>query len=133
MLDYCNRGFSLTAYAGHIGVSRDTLSEWASVHPEFSAAVRTAKAMRARAWEQRACDVGENGGKGAGQAAMIMFMLKNHAPEEFKDKLEHELTVSDEFAQLVHNLRHQRVLDDPLTTDAEFEVLPGPSDDKASR
>lgn len=65
-------------------------------------------------------------------ASMIIW-LKNRQPDKWRDKMEHELTVSDEFAQLVNNLRSQRVLDAPVTTtDAEYETLPGPSDDKAS-
>lgn len=53
--EYCEKvvkhasetGHSLTAFAGSIGVCRDTLAEWASKHPDFSVAMRAAKAARA--------------------------------------------------------------------------------------
>src|SRR5260370_20240409 len=51
--DYCEQvelcmaaGYSLTAFAGFIGVNKDTLNEWMRVHPEFSDAVMRAKARR---------------------------------------------------------------------------------------
>ena len=91
---FCGDGYSLTAFAGEIGVDRDTISEWAKVHPEFSVAVKRAKALRARWWEDRARDVAQTGGPG-GQATMVIFGLKNHAPDDFRDKQEHELTGKD--------------------------------------
>lgn len=41
-------GFSLTAFAGGIGVDRSTISEWRKVHPEFDAACKSAMAVRSR-------------------------------------------------------------------------------------
>lgn len=89
VIDVCSEGYSLTGFAGLIGVSRDTIDEWQRVHAEFSAAVDRAKAIRLAAWEKRAMKVGEEGGSG-GQSTMITFMLKNHAPHEFREKQEIE-------------------------------------------
>ena len=58
---FCADGYSLTAFAGEIGVCRDTISEWCSVHPEFSVAVSRAKAKRARWWEERAREIAARG------------------------------------------------------------------------
>ena len=52
--------------------------------PEFSEAVNRAKALRARWWEERAREVALKGGPG-GQATMVIFGLKNHAPDDFKE------------------------------------------------
>lgn len=41
-------GFSLTAFAGGIGVDRSTISEWRKVHPDFDAACKSAMAVRSR-------------------------------------------------------------------------------------
>lgn len=46
VIDCGSRGLSLTAFAGEIGVSRDTINEWQRVHPEFSAACKKAQAKR---------------------------------------------------------------------------------------
>jgi hypothetical protein len=39
VVSFCAQGYSLTAFAGEIGVCRDTISEWCRKHPEFSASV----------------------------------------------------------------------------------------------
>ena len=41
-------GFSLSAFAGGIEVSRQTITDWRKAHPEFDVACATAKVVRAR-------------------------------------------------------------------------------------
>jgi hypothetical protein len=41
---------------------------------------------RSRWWEDRGRKIAETGGTG-GQAAMTGFMLKNHNPDDFADKM----------------------------------------------
>ena len=94
VIAFCEQGYSLTAFAGEIGVCRNTITEWCEAHPEFLVAVNRAKAKRARWWEDRARTVAESGGTG-GQSTMVIFGLKNHAPEDFRDKQEHELSGKD--------------------------------------
>lgn len=94
VIEFCRDGYTLTAFAGEIGVARSTINEWISAHPEFSEAVSRAKALKARWWEERAREVALKGGQG-GQATMIIFGLKNHAPDDFRDKTEHQLTGKD--------------------------------------
>jgi hypothetical protein len=91
---FCAQGYSLTAFAGEIGVCRETISEWCRKYPEFSVAVSRAKALRARWWEARALEVAAKGGPG-GQATMIIFGLKNHAPDDYKEISRRELTGAD--------------------------------------
>lgn len=95
--EYCDRvveamraGFSLTAFAGIIGVARSTINVWMEAHPEFSEAVSRAKAARLLHWEEAAIRVAKDGG-GPGSATLIVFGLKNMAPEEYADtaKVEH--------------------------------------------
>ncbi len=74
-----------------IGVCRDTVQEWARVHPEFSAAVKAHKAKRAWIWEQRLMRIADEGG-GNGSATAIIFALKNVAPEEFADRVANQHT-----------------------------------------
>ena len=92
--EYCEQvvqaaldGFSLTAFAGMIGHGRATLNVWMAEHPEFKEAVTRAKATRALSWEKRGINVG-NGAGGAGAAPMVMFALKNFAPDEFNERRE---------------------------------------------
>ena len=84
MVAFCADGFSLTGYAGFIGVDRDTLTAWADAYPEFSLACRKAKAARTLGLEKDASRVRKDGG-GAGSATLIVFGLKNFAPDEYAD------------------------------------------------
>src|SRR3954465_7610506 len=88
---FCRHGYSITAFAGHIGVARSTIGEWASVHEEFSAAVKAAKAAAALWWEERGRTVAERGGS-HGAATMVIFNLKNMAPDDYADKRQHEVS-----------------------------------------
>lgn len=78
-------GLSLTAFAGHIGVSRDTVNEWRRVHPDFSDAVKDAIAKRVLALEQRLLS-----SSSGPQVTSTIFALKNADPEEWRDKLHTE-------------------------------------------
>lgn len=94
LLEDMAKGYSMTAFAGLIGVSRDTLTAWAAEHPEFSLAVTRGKALRLRDWETVALDMRRNGG-GPGGATITVFGLKNMGGEEWSDTQRHELTGKD--------------------------------------
>jgi len=82
-------GYSITAFAGKIGVSRSTINEWMSANPEFSEAVSRAKGKRLLHWETAALKVAKEGG-GPGTATVIVFGLKNMGDDEWRDKQEFE-------------------------------------------
>lgn len=75
------QGYSLTAFGGEIGVSRETLTKWRKKHSAFNAAVRVGEAARARALEQKLLAAGS----GASVSAHV-FALKCAVPEEWRDK-----------------------------------------------
>jgi hypothetical protein len=85
-------GYSLTAFAGGIGVSRSTIGEWMAEHPEFSAAVSRSKAKRLRGWEKMGIDIAAKGTGGPGAATIVVFGLKNMGDDEWRDKQEVEHT-----------------------------------------
>lgn len=91
IVEFCSTGYSITGFAGHIGVCRDTILEWANVHAEFKHAVQLAKAGRAKWWEDQARNVALGTGNNP-QATMVIFGLKNHAAEDYKDS--HALSLS---------------------------------------
>jgi hypothetical protein len=83
MVDFCAQGYSITAFAGHIGLSRECLTKWGQEHPEFLLAIKQAKTIAAKKYENIALRQLE-GELTSGQALTI-FMLKNYAPNDFKD------------------------------------------------
>lgn len=86
IVEHMSQGASATSFAAAIGVSRSTITEWASAHPEFSAAVTRGKAVCAAWWERLARS---NAMTGKGNATLTVFGLKNMAPEDWADRIEH--------------------------------------------
>lgn len=89
-------GLSLTAFAGEIGVARSTINEWIDNHPEFSEAVRVAKAKRTLALE-RGMLMAESGPA----VTARMFALKNADPEEWREKQHVEHSVTSDLAAVI--------------------------------
>jgi hypothetical protein len=87
--DFLKDGYSVAAFAGHIGVSYSTVKLWMADHDEFSAAVKDAQASATLWWENRARDVAM-GAEVSGNPTIIIFGLKNRAASEWKDKTEQE-------------------------------------------
>ena len=72
------KGYSLTAFAGEIGVSRATLDRWCGAHATFAAAVDRAQAARARRLEDELLRA-----RGSGSASHRLQALKSAAPDEW--------------------------------------------------
>ena len=89
--DFMSHGYTLTAFAGSIGVNRSTLDNWMSLFPPFSEAVTRARAARLYYWERQIIGVAETGGSGQ-QGTIAMFGVKNASAnmgaEEWRDKQE---------------------------------------------
>jgi hypothetical protein len=80
-------GASLTSFAAEIDVARSTIGEWMDAHPEFSAACARAKAKCAAWWEKTNRTLAASG---IGNQGACKLGLTNMAPEEWRDKQEHE-------------------------------------------
>ena len=78
VVEFMARGYSLTAFAGEIGVSRAKLLKWCEKHTRFAEAVECAQAKRARLLEDRLLAA-----KGAGAFGAHMQALKTAAPAEW--------------------------------------------------
>lgn len=83
---FMTRGYSLTAFAGHLGVGRDTVEAWARRHPKFRAAVKQAQAARVYYWEKRLITSDRV------RVTPILFALKNACPDEWRQTTEEPST-----------------------------------------
>jgi transposase len=127
VIDFCAQGYSLTAFAGEIGVSRDCLTKWGKAHPDFLLAVGVAKAVATLWHEKHGLRIAQYGGA-PGQAAMVMFYLRNLAPEEFggKSRRQGELGSSSEHTTPEEALaRFQALLDGGTPEHGEGEDASG--------
>jgi len=100
-IEFMRDGYSVTAFAGHIGVARSTVFKWAEEHAEFSDALKTAQALAALWWEKALRQVASTG---EGNATACIFGVKNRSTEDWRDKHDHELTGANgaplEFAKI---------------------------------
>ena len=78
---FMGRGYSLTAFAGEIGVCRETLDTWRRKRPAFDRAVKAGEAARTRALETALLDA-SSGAK----VSANTFALKHASPEVWGDK-----------------------------------------------
>lgn len=77
-------GYSVTAFAGEIGVTKQTVYEWSRIYEDFAEALNRGRAKRALYWERECISAAASG---EGDSKLIMFQLKNAAPDEFSDKV----------------------------------------------
>ena len=94
IIEHMSEGASITSFAAEIGVARSTIDEWANNYPEFSGAVKIGKAKCAAWWEKLGRS---NAITGEGNATLVIFGLKNMAPDDFRDKQEIHQTGSVEY------------------------------------
>jgi hypothetical protein len=99
VIDALAEGYSLTAFAGMILVSRGTINDWMKAHSEFSSAVNRALPSRQKWWEYRLMTATRGG-----QVAAAIFALKNVAPDDWREvrsvKVEHSIASTLSDAQL---------------------------------
>lgn len=100
VIDYMGKGHSLTGFAGHIRMSRDTMYEWMAVHPEFSDAVHRGRAARVDKLEGNLI----HATTGAQSVSMI-FALKNACPEEYAEVRN---------LRVEHNVKLEKLTDEQL-------------------
>ncbi len=91
-IDFMRDGYSVTAFAGHIGVARSTVFKWAEENPDFSDSLKTAQALAALWWEESLRIVARTG---EGNATACIFGVKNRSTEDWRDKQEVDHTSSD--------------------------------------
>lgn len=92
VIEFMAEGYSLSAFAGSIGVAYSTAKLWEQQHEDFSAAVKAGRAKAVYWWEQRGRQIAMGGD---GNPTAVIFGLKNRAPDEWRDKTETELTGPD--------------------------------------
>lgn len=99
------KGFSLTAFAGHIGVARQALYDWMKAHGEFLDACNRARSARVNALEAKLLSA-----RRGGEVAASIFALKNADPVEWRE---------------VRNVQHQVSLTASLTDQQLYAIAAG--------
>jgi DNA-binding XRE family transcriptional regulator len=85
VVDSMSAGYSKTATAGKLGVTKQTLLNWCEKHPEFFDAVKLGEVLRTAKLEEDLLGATEGP-----KVTSRIFALKNAAPDEWRDKREVE-------------------------------------------
>jgi hypothetical protein len=89
VIEFMSQGFSLSAFAGTIGVSRETIYAWSETIKEFGEALKRARAARTLYWEKRLKSAEKD-------TRAVIFALRNACSEEWKDKPDVAVTVHND-------------------------------------
>lgn len=82
-------GFSKSATAGSLGVSKQTFDTWCKEHPEFLAAVKEGEMLRTLKLETDLLSAPDGP-----TVTSRIFALKNAAPQEWRDRQEIDHTTN---------------------------------------
>src|SRR6476620_5561565 len=94
-IDYMGQGYSVTALAGHLGMSKDAIYDWINLYPDFRHAINMGRAARVAALEAKLLSTSQ----GVGVTAAI-FALKNADPDEWQDRYHTETDVNVSIKQM---------------------------------
>lgn len=123
VLELSARGYSMTAIAGHLGITRGDIDDWSSVHPLFEQAVARALTQRQYYAESKFLGVCETGGAGS-QGITLMYLLRNLKSGEFVDKQQIEHSGSMDLQALVaESLKAPERLESPITIEHEAQPI----------
>jgi len=95
-------GYSLAGLAGFFRVSKETIYEWIARHSEFADAVKIGRVARTRFHENKL----NTTQVGVGVTAAI-FGLKNSDPDEWRDVIHSERTITHNIKQLTTEELHR--------------------------
>ncbi len=89
VIELGRQGKSKTQIAAHIGISRETIYQWAEIHKDFSDALTQAHEL-AQAWWEEAGQQGIFRGPGFNDRAWSL-QVRNRFPGEYKESRELEV------------------------------------------
>jgi hypothetical protein len=89
LLQHFAEGLSFTAFAGRLGVHKDTLYEWCKHHKEFSDAKELGEYKSLYFWEKVGVD-GATGKISNFNATAYVWNKKNRFPEDWHDRKENQ-------------------------------------------
>jgi hypothetical protein len=94
-IEFMGQGYSVTALAGHLGMSKDAIYDWINHYPDFCHAINMGRAARVAALEAKLLSTSQ----GVGVTAAI-FALKNADPDEWQDRYYTETKVKVSLKQM---------------------------------
>lgn len=109
VIAHMSEGASLTSFAASVDCSRATINVWMEAHPEFLESVKVGKAKCADWWEKRG-RMGANGEQDV-NPTLVIFGLKNMAPDEWREKQELQHSGSIDINKLSDEELERRIAD----------------------
>lgn len=97
-------GKSLAEFAGEVGVTTQALRDWGKKHPAFGEALTMAREALTAWWERAARATAMGGG---GNGTLIIFMLCNHSPEQYRQKQETRLSADGDLLAALRGIENE--------------------------
>ncbi len=121
IVQHCAEGRSLISFAVFLGVGSSTVQKWVKAHPEFAEAHIAAKEAQMVYYENIALDQAKGEIRG-GNAASLIFILKNRFSEHYRDR--QEVDMKGEVNFLINTGIVRTPIDAPVDSiEAESKVL----------
>jgi transposase len=125
IIDTMSTGASIVTFCSENKIARDTVSEWAKVHPEFSAALKQAQTNCQAWWEHlfRATATG----KIKGNLGAQIFWMKNRFANDWKDRVDHIHTAAENPIKLAYDvtqrlqIKERTIEESPTRTEDNFQ------------
>jgi hypothetical protein len=112
MTEAVEGGFYIEQLAAHLGIHDETLREWESIHPEFSAAVKKVR----QACKRRIAallDAHAYGGIEKGNGSVAIFIAKNVLGWRDRSEVESKVTQTQELTVKIGGARRSGEDDEP--------------------
>ena len=92
---YMGQGYTISAFAAQLRVTKETLYKWGRQNPEFVEAIKIARLACQSFWEEQLNEVSRAGMHNSGRVAAIQFALKNLGKDDWTDSkvVEHTGTI----------------------------------------
>lgn len=92
LIYHMGKGYTYQSFATIIGVSGQTVNNWLKAYPDFKFCKEIAENRMKLKWERIILESAQ--GLVKGNAAAIIFAIKNYFPDQYKDKREVEHTAA---------------------------------------
>ena len=105
---YGGGGESVAETCVYLGISKQAFYDWQKAHPEFYAAVEGVR-LRSQVWWEKGGRSGTFGKIPGFNSASYQFNMKNRFADDWRDKVETDLTSSDGTMSLNQNLTDEEL------------------------
>jgi len=120
IVHHCSDGSSIVSFAVSIGMSYNQMIKWYKLYPEFGEARDAAKEAQMCYWEELA--KAQATGQSRGNAASLIFTMKNRFKEHYRDRQDIEVSGDLNFIVDTGIVRQKITDESPDSVEVDYTV-----------